>query len=53
MWDGTKAVLRGKFIAINPTSRSEKNIIQTPYLIPKVTRKEGIKTPKLVEEKKS
>ena len=26
LWDAAKAVLRGKFIAINPTSRNKKNI---------------------------
>ena len=26
LWDATKAVLRGKFIEYNPTSRNKKNI---------------------------
>ena len=26
LWDAAKAVLRGKFIAIDPTSRNKKNI---------------------------
>ena len=26
LWDAAKAVLRGKFIAINPTSRNNRNI---------------------------
>ena len=29
LWDAAKAVLRGKFITINPTSRNKKNIEQT------------------------
>ena len=29
LWDAAKAVLRGKFIAINPISRNKKNIEET------------------------
>ena len=26
LWDAVKAALRGKFIAINPTSRNKRNV---------------------------
>ena len=29
LWDAVKAALRGKFIAINPTSRNKRNVEQT------------------------
>ena len=37
LWDTAKAVLRGKFIAIQPTSGSKKSLKQ-PNFTPKATR---------------
>ena len=50
LWDAAKAVLRGKFIAIKSYLKKQK---KQPYFTPKTTGKEEIKTPKLVEGKKS
>ena len=52
LWDAAKAVLRGKFIAYNPTSR--KTLNRQPNFTLKTTgKRRRKKTPKLVEGKKS
>ena len=53
-WDAAKAVLRGKFIAIQPyLKKQEKHRIDNLTLHLKQLKKEEQKTPKLVEGKKS
>ena len=53
LWDATKAVLRGKFIAIQSyLKKQEKNWIDSLTLHLKQLEKEGQKSPKLVEGKK-
>ena len=53
-WDAAKAVLRGKFIAIQSYfKKQEKHRIDSLTLHPKQLEKEEEKTPKLVEGKKS
>ena len=51
LWDATKVGLRGKFIAIQ--SYLKKQEIDNLTLHLKQLGKEGLKTPKLVEGKKS
>ena len=54
--DAVKAVLRGKFIAVQSSSKSKqtgKMSNKQPNFIPKATRKRRTKPPKLVEGKKS
>ena len=54
LWDAPKAVLRGKFIAIQSyLKKQEKHQIDNLTLHPKQLEKEGKKNPKLVEGKKS
>ena len=54
LWDAAKAVLRGKFIAIQSyLKKQEKYRIVNLTLHLKQLEKEGKKSPKLVEEKKS
>ena len=53
-WDAAKAVLRGKFIAIQSyLKKQEKHNIDNLTLHLKQLEKEEQKTPKLVEGKKS
>jgi len=57
-WDSVKAVLRGKFIAIQEykyiaTSRNKKISNRQPNFTPKTTGKRIKNPPKLVEGKKS
>ena len=54
LWDAAKAVLRGKFIAIQSyLKKQEKHWIDNLTLHLKQLEKEEQKTPKLVEGKKS
>ena len=54
LWDAAKAVLRGKFIAIQSyINKQEKSQINNLTLHLKQLEKENKKTPKLVEGKKS
>ena len=54
LWDAAKAVLRGKFIAIQSyLKKQEKHRIDNLTLHLKQLKKEEQKTPKLVEGKKS
>ena len=54
LWDAAKAVLRGKFIAIQPyLKKQEKSQINNLTLYPKQLEKEEQKNPKLAEGKKS
>ena len=54
LWDATKAVLRGKFIAIQSyLKKQEQHLLDNLSLYLKQLEKEGKKSPKLVEEKKS
>ena len=54
LWDAAKAVLRGKFIAIQSyLKKEEKRKIDSLTLHLKQPEKEDQKTPKLVEGKKS
>ena len=54
LWDAAKAVLRGKFIAIQSyVKKQEKFHINKQTLHLKQLEKEGQKTPKLAEGKKS
>ena len=54
LWDAPKAVLRGKFIAIQPyLKKQEKHGIDNLTLHLKQLEKEQQNTPKLVEGKKS
>ena len=54
LWESAKAVLRGKFIAIQSyLKRQEKHWIDNLTLHLKQLEKEKQKTPKLVEGKKS
>ena len=54
LWDAAKAVLRGKFIAIQSyLIKQEKHRIDSLTLHLKQLEKEDQKTPKLVEAKKS
>ena len=54
LWDTAKAVLRGKFIAIQSyLKKQEKHRIDNLTLHLKQLKKEEQKTPKLVEGKKS
>ena len=54
LWDSAKAVLRGKFIAIQSyLKKQEKHKIDNLSLHLKQLEKEPKKTPKLVEGKKS
>ena len=39
LWDAAKAVLRGKFVQYNPTSRSKKNTNRQPNFTPKTSGK--------------
>ena len=48
LWDATKAVLRGNFIAINPyLKKQEKTLNKQPNLTPNETRKRRIKKLKI------
>ena len=52
LWDAAKAVLRGKFITINPTSRKqEKHRIDNPTLHLKQLEKDKQKPPKISRRK--
>ena len=54
LWDATKALLRGKFIAIQSyLKKQEKSQINKLTLPLKQLEKEEQKTPKLAEGKKS
>ena len=54
LWDSVKAVLRGRFIAIEAyLKKQEKNKINNLTLHLKQLEKEEMKNPGLVEEKKS
>jgi len=54
LWDAAKAVLRGKFTAIQPyLKKQEKHWIENPSLNLKQLEKEEPKTSKLVEGMKS
>ena len=54
LWDATKAVLRGKFIPIQSyLKKQEQHLLDNLSLYLKQLEKEGKKSPKLVEEKKS
>ena len=54
LWDAAKAVLRGKFIAIQSyLKKQEKHQINNPTLHLKQPEKGEQKTPKLVEGNKS
>jgi len=54
LWDAAKAVLRGKFIAIQAyLKKEEKHQIHNLTLHLKQLEKEAQKTPKLAEGKKS
>ena len=54
LWDATKAVLRGKFTAVQfYLKKQEKHWIDNLTLHLKQLEKEGQKSPKLVEGKKS
>ena len=54
LWDAAKAILRGKFIAIQSyLKKQEKSQINNINLHQKELEKEIQKTPKLVEGKKS
>ena len=50
LWDAAKAVLRGKFIAKNPTSTNKKNHKQ-PNLTFKAIRERRTKNPKVSRRK--
>ena len=52
LWDAAKAVLRGKFIAIKPTSRNKKNLNNLTLHLKELEEEEQTK-PKLAEGKKS
>ena len=45
LWDAAKAVLRGKFIAIQPASRNKKNSNKQLNLTPKAIRERRTKKP--------
>ena len=50
LWDGAKAVLRGKFIAIQSyLKKQEQHLLDNLSLYLKQLEKEGKKSPKLVE----
>ena len=54
LWDAVKAVLRGKFIAIQSyLKKTRKTLNRQPNFSPKTTGKKNNKPPKLVEGKKS
>ena len=54
LWDTVKAVLRGKFIAMQAyLEKQEKSQINNPTLHLKQLEKEEMETPGLVEGKKS
>ena len=54
LWDTVKAVLRGKFIAIQaPLKKQEKSTINNLTLYLKQLEKEEMKNPRLVEGKTS
>ena len=54
LWDAAKAILRGKFIAIQSyLKKQEKHRIDSLTLHLKQLKKENNKTPKFVEVKKS
>ena len=58
LWDAAKAVLGGKFIAIQSYLRKQEkseinNLTLQPNLTPKAIRQRRTKNPKLAEEKKS
>ena len=53
LWDTVKAVLRGKFIAIQAYKKQEKSQINNLTLHLKQLEKKEMKTPGLVEGKKS
>ena len=54
LWDTIKAVLRGKFIAIQAhLKKQEKSQINNLTLYLKQLEKEELRTPELVEGKKS
>ena len=54
LWNTVKAVLRGKFIAIQaPLKKQEKSTINNLTLYLKQLEKEEMKNPRLVEGKKS
>ena len=55
LWDAVKAVLRGKFIAIQSyLKKQEKTLNRQPDFTPKATGKSKTKkSPKLVEGKQS
>ena len=54
LWDTVKAVLRGKFIAIQaPLKKQEKSQINNPPLHLKQLEKEEMKNPRVSKEKKS
>ena len=52
LWDAAKAVLRGKFIAIQSyLKKQEKTSNRQPNFTPKTTGKERIKNPKFSRSK--
>ena len=53
LWDAAKAVLRGKFIAIQSYLKKQETSNRQPSFTSKTTGKRRKKTPKLVEGKKS
>ena len=54
LWDSVKAVLRGRFIAIQAyLKKQEKNQINNPTLDLNQLEKKKLRTPGLVEGKKS
>ena len=52
LWDGVKAMLRGKFRAIQAYLKKQETSNNLPNFTPKATRKR-MKKPQLVEGKKS
>ena len=51
LWDAAKAVLRGKFIAIQSYLKKQKNSNKQPNLTPEQLEKEEQKNPKVSRRK--
>ena len=51
LWDAAKAVLRGKFVQYNPTTRSKKNTNRQPNFTPKTSGKRRTTTKKQSQQK--
>jgi len=51
LWDAAKAVLRGKFIAIQSYKKQNKTSNRQPNFTPETTGKRRIKTPKISRRK--